>query len=334
MARAGGGELAGWTRDFREFGRVFTRRAGLLREAPYDPALSLLESRLVFELARAPRPSGNDGGGAGREENGLGRGGRLRLKDLQAALGVDKGYLSRVVGGLARRDVVSAASGAGDARERWLALTPRGRALWRRIDRVSQERARGVLAPMGRLCASELMRHLRAAALHLAHGGIDPGEVRLRRPEPGDLGWVIQRHGEIYWEEFGWDLDFEALVAGVVAAFAKRKGSRRERAWIAHARGVRLGCVFLVREGASTAKLRILLVEPAARGLGLGSRLTRECVAFARKAGYRRLVLWTNAGLDSARRIYEAEGFALDREEPHESFGKRLVGQYWSKALG
>lgn len=301
-----------WTGEFREFGRLFTRRAGLLREAPYDPALSLLESRLVFELGRA---------------------GRLRLKDLRAALGVDKGYLSRVVKGLARRGVVSASAGAGDARERWLALAPRGRALLRRIGRVSEERARGVLEPMGRLCAAELMRHLRAASLHLAHGGLEPGEVRLRRPEPGDLGWVIQRHGEIYWEEFGWDIGFEALVADVVAAFAKRQGSRRERAWIAHARGVRLGCVFLIREDKDTAKLRILLVEPAARGLGLGSRLTRECVEFARKAGYRRVVLWTNAGLDSARRIYEAEGFTLEREEPHESFGKRLVGQYWSKAV-
>ncbi len=158
-------------------------------------------------------------------------------------------------------------------------------------------------------------------------------EIRLARPGPGDLGWVIGRHGEIYHEEFGWNGDFEALVASIVADFAKKHDPKRERAWIAKARGARLGCVFLVRGNDETAKLRILLVDPSARGLGLGSRLVEECLRFAKAAGYKRVTLWTNSVLVSARKIYEAAGFKLDREERHRSFGKSLVGQFWSKRL-
>ena len=298
--------------SLREFGRVFTRAAGLLNEAPYDPGLGLLESRIVFELAQSTR---------------------LRSKDLVDRLGVDKGYLSRVVAELGRRGVVRATSGSADGRERWLALAPRGRRLFKRIDRASQQRAREVLEPLGRLKTAELMRHLRTATLHLGSERLRPSEVRLRGLRPGDLGWVVARHGEIYHDEFGWNGEFEALVADIVASFAKSHDPTREGAWIAEARDVRLGCVFLVRQDDDTAKLRILLVEPAARGAGIGSLLVRECVRFARASGYRRVVLWTNSVLTSARKIYEAEGFTLDREERHHSFGKDLVGQFWSKNL-
>lgn len=157
-------------------------------------------------------------------------------------------------------------------------------------------------------------------------------DIRLRDVEPGDIDWVVRRHGEIYREEYGWNTEFEILVSGIATSFVRNRGPR-ERAWMAQAGRSRLGCVFLMKEDESTAKLRILLVDPAARGLGLGSRLVRECVDFARAKGYRRIVLWTNDVLRSAHRIYEAEGFSLDREEPHRSFGKDLVGQYWSKAL-
>lgn len=158
-------------------------------------------------------------------------------------------------------------------------------------------------------------------------------QVRLRRHRPGDMGWVVQRHGELYWKEFGYDARFEALVAGIVARFVERLDARRERCWIAERAGERLGAVFLVRKAPGVAQLRLLIVEPAARGLGLGKRLVRACMRYARDKGYRKLVLWTQSELAAARGIYEAEGFKLMRREAHESFGKPLDGEYWELAL-
>jgi GNAT superfamily N-acetyltransferase len=158
-------------------------------------------------------------------------------------------------------------------------------------------------------------------------------QVRLRRHRPGDMGWVVQRHGELYWKEFGYDERFEALVAGIVAGFIEHYEARRERCWIAVRGDQRLGAVFLVKQSAQVAKLRLLILEPAARGLGLGTRLVRACVNFARAAGYRKLVLWTQSELAAARAIYEKLGFRLVRSEPHRSFGKRLVGEYWELRL-
>jgi GNAT superfamily N-acetyltransferase len=158
-------------------------------------------------------------------------------------------------------------------------------------------------------------------------------QVRLRAHRPGDMGWVVQRHGELYWREFGYDARFEALVAGIVARFIERLDARRERCWIAERGGERLGAVFLVKKARGTAQLRLLIVEPAARGLGLGKRLVRACIRFARDKGYRRLVLWTQSELAAARGLYEAEGFRLVRREAHESFGKPLDGEYWELEL-
>jgi GNAT superfamily N-acetyltransferase len=158
-------------------------------------------------------------------------------------------------------------------------------------------------------------------------------QVRLRRHRPGDMGWVVQRHGELYWKEFGYGERFEALVAGIVARFVERLDAKRERCWIAERGSERLGAVFLVRKAPGVAQLRLLLVEPAARGLGLGKRLVRACIAFARKAGYRKLVLWTQSELAAARGIYEEAGFRLVRREAHESFGKPLEGEYWELDL-
>lgn len=158
-------------------------------------------------------------------------------------------------------------------------------------------------------------------------------QVRLRRHRPGDLGWVVQRHGELYWREYGYDERFEALVAGIVARFVEELDTRRERCWIAEAGGRRLGAVLLVKQSSRVAKLRLLIVEPAARGLGLGKRLVKACVGFARATGYRKLVLWTQSELTAARAIYEKTGFKLARREPHRSFGKRLVGEYWELRL-
>ena len=158
-------------------------------------------------------------------------------------------------------------------------------------------------------------------------------QVRLRRHRPGDLGWVVQRHGELYWDEYGYDERFEALVAGIAARFVETFDRRRERCWIAARGGERLGAVFLVKQSPRVAKLRLLIVEPAARGMGLGGRLVRACVGFARAAGYGKVVLWTQSELEAARAIYEKAGFIKVRSEAHHSFGKRLVGEYWQLDL-
>jgi ribosomal protein S18 acetylase RimI-like enzyme len=158
-------------------------------------------------------------------------------------------------------------------------------------------------------------------------------QVRLRKHRPGDMGWVVQRHGELYWKEFGYDERFEALVAGIVAGFIHSFDAKRERCWIAERNGKRLGAVFLVKKSGDEAQLRLLIVEPAARGLGLGKRLVRECVRFARRCGYRKVVLWTQSELAAARGIYEKAGFRLVSKEPHKSFGKSLTGEYWELVL-
>ena len=299
----------------RRFNRFFTRRIGVLREGLLHSPYSLAEARVLMEVSR---------GGA-------------TATDLSRELGLDPGHLSRILAVLERRGLVDRVRSRADGRRRLLSLTPDGEAAVAFLDDRSREEVSEMLAGLPEGDRRRLLDAMRTIEVIL---GEEPGgrfkfsePFFLRQHEPGDMGWVVHRHGALYAREYGWDGRFEALVARIVADFAEGYDPARERAWIAEMGGRIVGCVFLVRESATVAKLRLLLVEPEARGLGLGYRLVEECVRFARRAGYRKLTLWTNNVLHAARRIYEKQGFRIVEEEEHHSFGKDLVGQYWELDL-
>jgi DNA-binding MarR family transcriptional regulator len=307
-------DLDGCVAAVRRFSRFYTRHIGLLHEGLLGGPLSLAEGHLVYELAQR---------------------GTSTARNLGAELGLDSGYLSRLLRGLEERGLVARHPSEEDGRQVVLSLTPAGRDAFAAIDARPREE---VGAMRGRLSAPE--RRWLAAALADAErllGGTVPEPARtpyvLRPPRPGDMGWVVHRHGALYAREYGWDETFEALVAEIVAGFVRGFDARRERCWIAEREDAVVGSVFLVRGSEEIAKLRLLYVEPEARGFGVGSRLVEECVRFACEIGYRRLALWTNDVLVSARRIYQAAGFRLVAEEPHHSFGHDLVGQNWELDL-
>jgi DNA-binding MarR family transcriptional regulator/GNAT superfamily N-acetyltransferase len=308
----GNNDLQARTDAVRRFNRFFTRRIGVLREGLLHTPFSLTEARIMFEIAN-------------REE--------ATASDLSRGLGLDPGYLSRILAGLERRGLVEKAPSETDARRRILSLTSEGREAFSVLDARSREEIAELL---GGLSEEEQRRLLEA--MRTIEGVLDRGlkfsEPFFVRPhEPGDMGWVVQRHGELYFREYGWDERFEGLVARIVADFIDGYDPARERCWVAEMEGERVGCVFCVKGSDKVAKLRLLLVEPGARGLGLGGRLVDECIRFARSRGYDTLTLWTNSVLDVARRIYEERGFRLIGEEEHHSFGKDLVGQNWKLEL-
>lgn len=293
----------------RRFSRFYTRRIGLLNEGLLDSPFTLSEVRVLYELA------GHDG---------------LRAADITRALDIDTGYLSRILKKFEARGLLSRTPCERDARQSILALTEDGRRAFEPLDRASQHQ---VMAMLARLSARERARLTDAmSTVQELLENVEP-PFALRSPQIGDIGWIVHRHGVLYSEEYGWDQTFEALVAEIAGAFVQNCDPSRERCWIAERKGEVVGSVFLVRDNDDIAKLRLLYVEPAARGLGIGRRLVEECVGFARGKGYRSLTLWTNDVLVSARRIYEAAGFKLVKQEPHHSFGKDLVGQYWELAL-
>ena len=298
----------------RAFNRFYTRVIGVLTDGLLRTPYSLTESRVIFELAQ-------------RES--------IEVGQLRRDLGIDAGYLSRMLARFEADGLVTRVAAAADARRQVVALTPAGRAVFQTLDSRSAADVAALLAPLdarGRdrlLAALATVEGLLSRPVH----GAQP-TIALREPEAGDLGWVVQRHGALYAREYGWDATFEALVARIVADFAGHRDPTRERAWIAELDGVPTGCVFCVRgDEPGDAKLRLLLVEPHARGYGVGGRLVDACVAFARDAGYRRLTLWTNDVLVAARRLYERAGFTLVEQEPHHSFGHDLVGEVWARDL-
>jgi DNA-binding MarR family transcriptional regulator/GNAT superfamily N-acetyltransferase len=296
----------------RRFNRFFTRRIGVLREGLLHTPYSLTEARVLFEIANRERATASD---------------------FSRDLGLDPGYLSRILSGLERRGLIEKAPSETDARRRILSLTAEGLEAFSELDARSREEIAQLL---GELSEEEQLRLL--AAMGTIESVLDK-RLRFSEPffvrahEPGDMGWVVQRHGELYFQEYGWDERFEALVARIVADFVEDYDPAMERCWIAEMDGERVGCVFCVKGGGKVAKLRLLLVEPGARGLGLGGRLVDECVRFAGSRGYEKLTLWTNSVLDAARHIYEERGFRLVEEEEHHSFGRDLVGQNWELEL-
>ena len=293
----------------RRFNRFYTRRIGVLRAGLLGSPYRLTEARLLYELAQ---------------------GGQATASALGRDLGLDLGYLSRLLQGLKRRGLVRARRAPHDGRQSLLALTAKGRQAFAVLDSRSRDATGAMLAPLPEHDRERLVGAMRTVEGLLSN---KRREITLRSHRPGDLGWVVQRHGALYAEEYGWDERFEALVAGIVARFVKHFDAARERCWIAESDGERVGAVLVVKQSRSTAKLRLLIVEPAARGRGLGRRLVEECIAFARARDYRRLELWTQSNLAAARAIYKRCGFRLVRKERHSSFGADLVGEFWQLAL-
>ncbi len=296
----------------RRFNRFYTQCIGALDEGLLASPFPLPQARVLFELAQ------RDGVTAG---------------ELARTLDVDTSYLSRMLRDLARKGLVRPARDPKDARRQPLALTPAGRKAFATLDARSREQVAAMLARLAHEDEKRLVGAM--AAIERLLGGSPPSSdpFVLRSHEPGDLGWIVSRHGALYAQEYGWDMTFEALVADIAAKFLRTFDARTERCWIAERDGERVGCVLVVRQSARVAKLRLLLIEPSARGCGLGRRLVAECVRFTRAVGYRKLVLWTNDILHAARHLYEEAGFVLVAEEKHHSFGQNLVGQNWELSL-
>jgi DNA-binding MarR family transcriptional regulator/N-acetylglutamate synthase-like GNAT family acetyltransferase len=296
----------------RRFNRFFTRRIGVLREGLLHTPYSLAEARVLFEISQRDGPTASE---------------------LSRELGLDPGYLSRILARLGERGLVAKVRPESDRRRRLLALTPDGEEAFALLDGRSREEVAELLGGLSEGNQRRLLEAMRTIE-GVFEKGLKFSEPFVLRPhEAGDVGWVVHRHGVLYAREYGWDERFEALVARIVADFIEGYDPARERCWIAEMEGEIVGCVFVVKASDTVAKLRLLLVEPRARGLGLGTRLVEECIRFARDRGYATLTLWTNSVLDDARRIYEERGFRLVDEEEHHSFGRDLVGQNWELAL-
>jgi DNA-binding MarR family transcriptional regulator/GNAT superfamily N-acetyltransferase len=303
--------MSGAVAAVRAFNRFYTSELGVLGPSFLRTPHTLAEARVLFELGQAER---------------------LEVSELRGRMAIDAGHLSRLLARLERQRLVERERSPADGRRQVARLTAAGAKAFATLDRRSADETAARLAAL-----AEPDRRRLIAALADVRRLLDPAHAPavpvLRAPRPGDLGWIVQRHGELYADEYGWDASFEALVARIVADYAERHDPEREAAWIVELDGEPAGCVLCVRGDEAVAKLRLLLVEPRARGLGLGARLVDECIAFARRAGYRELTLWTNDVLVHARRIYERAGFELVDEDPHHSFGRDLVGQTWTLAL-
>jgi DNA-binding MarR family transcriptional regulator/GNAT superfamily N-acetyltransferase len=297
----------------RSFNRFYTRQIGVLREGLLRSPFSLTEVRVLYEIAHREKATASE---------------------LCKELDLDPGYLSRILGNFEKRGLIYKSPSEADGRQSLLSLTQQGQKTFAPLEARSNEE---VAAMLGRLSEGEQRRLVEA--MHcinrlLAPAPDTPQPPYLLRPhQPGDMGWVVHRHGVLYSQEYGYDEHFEALIAEIVAGFIQHFDPKRERCWIAEKDGEIVGSVFLVKKSKTVAKLRLLLVEPAARGLGIGKRLVAECVRFARRVGYKKMTLWTQSDLPAARRIYEQAGFRLVQKKPHHSWARDLVSETWDLKL-
>jgi DNA-binding MarR family transcriptional regulator/GNAT superfamily N-acetyltransferase len=295
----------------RAFNRFYTQRIGVLKRY-LDTDFTLTEVRVLYELAHRPP---------------------LAARDLVQDLELDPGYLSRIFRRFEDRGWIAREPAPHDGRQHLLRLTQAGYDTFAPLQQKSRDETTALLATVPKDARPRLIQ-----AMETVHHLLEPAAAKdrrivLRDPRPGDMGWVVQQHGELYAREYGFDWTFEALVAEIAAKFIREFAPGREQGWIAEVDGERAGCVFVVRQSETVAKLRLLILRPEARGLGLGGRLTDACIAFARAAGYRKLVLWTQSNLIAARAIYASRGFVLKDSEPNAAFGQQLVSETWELKL-
>mgnify|MGYP003707168219 CR=1 FL=1 len=300
----------------RAFNRFYTRKLGVLDQQLLKSPFSLSEARVLYELAH-PDPDG----------------GELSAKEIGLQLGLDPGYLSRIVQNFDEAGLIARKPLPTDRRQYQLSLTAKGRQAFAKLERTTQEDVAAMLRPLSGEDRRRLTGAMETVERLLGAPRTQAPTAVLRDPRPGDMGWVVQSHGALYASEYGFDSGFEALVAEIVAKFITSFDPSRERCWIADIEGRPVGSVFLVKASDDVAKLRLLLLDPAARGQGLGQRLVAECIAFARACGYRRMTLWTQSILTAARKIYRDAGFRLVATEPHRSFGQNLIGETWEREL-
>ena len=299
----------------RRFNRFYTRQIGALRKNFLDSPYSLGEARVLYEI----------GNGKSRTATDIGR-----------ALDLDAGYLSRVLRDFEKRALIRRETSECDARQSHLALSPRGRKAFVLLNRLSQRDIGAMLRKLAPEQQTQLIAAMNTIEQLLDEDGAKPlGRSRhiVREPRPGDFGWIVKRNAEIYAEEYGWTAPFEGVCSQIVADFVNKFDPKRERCWIAEMNGENVGSIMLANDGDDTARVRLLLLDPKARGLGLGAHLVDECIRFARRAGYKKITLWTHSVLTAARHIYQKAGFRLTRTERHRSWGRPVVSEHWDLEL-
>jgi DNA-binding MarR family transcriptional regulator/GNAT superfamily N-acetyltransferase len=297
----------------RRFNRFYTRQIGLLDEGLLNSPFSLTQCRTLYELAQREHAT---------------------AVELCRDLGLDAGYLSRILGTFEKAGLIEKETSSKDARQAFLTLTKKGRKAFEPLNARSNEQIGAMLGKLPPGKQEALVHAMATIESVLSSEGERLTSYVLRQHRPGDMGWVVQRHGVLYHQEYAYDERFEVLVAGIVAEFVEKLDPAHERCWIAEKDGANVGSAFLVSKSGSVAKLRLLLVEPSVRGFGIGKRLVEECVRFARQAGYKKIMLWTQSELSAARRIYQNAGFRLIAERKHQSWGRTdLVAETWQLKL-
>ena len=296
----------------RRFNRFYTQHLGVLRHGWLDSPFSLTEARVLYEIRQRDRATATD---IGRD------------------LGLDAGYMSRILRRFHKAGLIRKQISPDDGRQSFLSITARGRKAFDPLEQRTEHQVGAVLDRLPASAQQHLVTAMGAIEQMIGDAPKPDGDIVLRGPRPGDLGWIVQRHAELYAEEYGWGENFEGICAQIVADYVKNFDPARERCWIAEMDGRNVGCVFLVKDSDTIARLRLLLVDPVARGRGLGKRLTGECVRFARERGYTSITLWTHQVLTAARHVYAGAGFRLTSSEARKSFGQDVVSEYWDLAL-